>query len=419
MVIVENGAQGCEVTGTGDTIIDTGASGSSLLVSGSGNTVFAGTGVQLSDYADGDTITVGANNSDVWLTGANDIVYATRGDDSIFLQGSTGTRVNADNDLIDIVGFSGVGTTTATVSGNNNEIIEDHVMNAQSGPVSLALQGSGNSVEYMNNGVFNVGTDQDASKTDLLSLQGDSNVIVLNNNTSLDVSGNENSVNASSDTQGELWGESNYWNSSIGNTVYDHGDSSYIAVAEGSTVYAYGTNGTIVADSSADYISLDGAGYTINAVNDTIDATSGNSFALTGSGNSINMNYDLSARYGQAVQIGSASLTVESGEIVLNSSMAGAGAEQFVNGVLTLQLGNGNIATISDVTSGTVFNFNGSSATLQNSGVGSSLGASVSDTQTAQLVAAMATYSSGAASVSSPTMTQTATQPSLFASAHQ
>jgi hypothetical protein len=131
------------------------------------------------------------------------------------------------------------------------------------------------------------------------------------------------------------------------------------------------------------------------------------------------MNYDSSAWYGQVVQVGAASLTVKSGEIVLNSSTAGAGAEQFVNGVLTVQLGNGNVATIGDVASGMVFNFNGSSTTLQSSGVSNGVGASVSGAQTAQLVAAMATYSGEAAGVSSPVMTQTATQPSLFASVHQ
>src|SRR5471030_1385525 len=101
-VVIENGSGQVSVSGNGNTIDGTHASGNYVSISGTGNVATLGDKGNASDYGNGDTISVGAGGT-VNANGSNTTVNATAGGAHLTFVGSGGIA-NANNDTISLNG---------------------------------------------------------------------------------------------------------------------------------------------------------------------------------------------------------------------------------------------------------------------------------------------------------------------------
>lgn len=287
------------------------------------------------------------------------------------------------------------------------------------------------------------------------------NVSVTMDNTTFDVmSGASLNVTGSGDTilleigggAGKVWGNNN-WISGAGvdslnidingsGNAVTTGDDAYvfeeagssgnrITVGAGSDVEAFGTDTTIYATAGGTLINIMGMSPTTNndtiyAFNDSIHLRKplsqtetatvyGNGNAISGSDKCIlNLNgSNNTVGVGGKMEIVTSGGTLTNGSngLVLTGNIVASGVT-LTGGVMTVQMGNGNVATLSGVSSGTQIEYINAAGqatwtTLNDSGL----------VPVGQLAAAMASYSAPAGGVSSGTPAQTQAQPMLFASA--
>lgn len=275
-----------------------------------------------------------------------------------------------------------------------------------------------------------------------LNLTGSWDTVTLENGTQgLTLQGNDNQVNAGSlaqTTQITVYGSANAVNvASLGAyaSVNDYGDGDTFTLGagyglnpNGMTSYfnEEGTNGTVYALQGGVTITADGEGGTYYANNDRFwlfgavtSTISGNGNVLSGMAagsqvvNLSGTNNTVALNSAMQVVTSGGSVTDNNNVLVLTGNVAASGVT-LTRGVASVQLGNGNVATLSGVASGSQIEYIDASGhatwtTLTDSGL----------SQANQLTAAMASYSNGASGVSSSTAGQPAVESSLFASAHQ
>ncbi|WP_322030079.1 hypothetical protein [Paraburkholderia sp. J76] len=275
-----------------------------------------------------------------------------------------------------------------------------------------------------------------------LNLTGSWDTVTLENGTQgLTINGNDNQVNAGSmpaTTEIDVYGSANAVNvASLGAyaSVNDYGvgdtftlGAGYGLNPNGMTSYfdEEGTNGTVYALQGGVSITADGAGGTYYANNDRFWLTGAVTSTISGNGNVLygmssgsqlvnlsGTNNTVALNSAMQVATSGGTVTDNNNVLVLTGNIAASGVT-LTGGVASVQLGNGNVATLSGVASGSQIEYVDASGhatwtTLTDSGL----------SPANQLTAAMASYSNGAAGASYSTVGQPAVESSLFASAHQ
>lgn len=228
-----------------------------------------------------------------------------------------------------------------------------------------------------------------------LNLTGSSDEVILDNGAgSLSISGTGDTVIATtvSGASVRIYGGSGNTVSVGANSVVGDwwGDSDTITAGSNSNVYTYGTNVTINATQGGDTIeeyngSQGNEVDTLNANNDTISLVAGNT-AINGNANQVTLtpptngglttvnvtgsNNAFSASAapnpnGSApdwtISTRAASVAEANGVIVLTG---GASASSVSNNAVTVQLSDGNVATLSNVASGTTLEYVDASGTV-------------------------------------------------------
>ncbi|BCQ28301.1 hypothetical protein NK8_64900 (plasmid) [Caballeronia sp. NK8] len=199
-----------------------------------------------------------------------------------------------------------------------------------------------------------------------------SDQVILDSGASVNVGGSGNTITGSDSANVFVWGGSgNVISVGAHSSVVDVDDGETVTIGADSMISLYGNNSTLNATNGNDRIYASGTGNVINAVNDSITVRAGASFTLSGSNNSISM--DNLNDQGATVRAGAFTLTQDQGGIVVTGGV-NPGAIALINGVVTVQLGNGNVATINNVTSGSTFKYVDSSGkatttTLTDAGV--------------------------------------------------
>lgn len=208
-------------------------------------------------------------------------------------------------------------------------------------------------------------------------------------------------------------------------SVQEFGSANTVTVGANVRIMANGTGSTFYAMQGGDLIMVNSSGETIYGNNDSVYFQGVGLTTVRGNGNDINVmptsgnatlnlngsNNTVHLDDGAAVQTTTGSVSVNGNVLVLTGSAA---ARTLTGGNLSLQLGNGNVATMSGVSSGTQIEY------IDGSGKASwsTLTDTVSATQASQLVSAMASYSSASTGVSSTLLMQTQDNSALFASSH-
>ncbi|MBN3855827.1 hypothetical protein G3N59_20830 [Paraburkholderia sp. Ac-20340] len=217
-----------------------------------------------------------------------------------------------------------------------------------------------------------------------LSVTGSSNMVMLENGSQgASVNGNNNQISAGG-TNGARVSETGTGNSETvggeGASATEWGDGNTITIGANGAVSSNGTNAKIYATQGGDYINVAETGARLYANNDEIHlwkgtttlSGSGNTISATsvanwnpilnlnGSNNSVTMNTD------GTFEVVTATGTVtdsNSGGVVLTGSVV-PGSAALSSGVLTIQLGNGNVALVSGVSSGSQIEYDQDAGSL-------------------------------------------------------
>jgi len=207
-----------------------------------------------------------------------------------------------------------------------------------------------------------------------LTLTGSSDTVVIENGSGqVSVSGNGNTIDGThaSGNYVSISGTGNVATLGDKGNASDYGNGDTISVGAGGTVNANGSNTTVNATAGGAHLTFVGSGGIANANNDTI-SLNGTSTQVNGDGNTIRMwvaNDTLSLNGSnnaisfiantptETILTATSSLTEKAdGSFVLTGS-ANQNAVAFAGGTVTVQLGNGNVATVSGVTSGSAFQY--------------------------------------------------------------
>ncbi|WP_176133935.1 beta strand repeat-containing protein [Paraburkholderia hospita] len=218
----------------------------------------------------------------------------------------------------------------------------------------------------------NVSASMDDAKFDVvsgasLSLTGSSDYVILESGSgSATVTGNNNTISGGASVSASISGTGNSVTVGASSTVGDSGDGNTITLGANGRLIGNGNGSTVYATQGGDSLELWGNGDMVYANGDTINlagvsatvrgnnnqiiggAWGGHTLNLEGSGNAITLD-DASME----IVTSSGSLTENmDGTILLKGGVVPGGAT-LTGGVLSVQLGNGNVATRSGVSSGT------------------------------------------------------------------
>nr|WP_244827982.1 TolC family protein [Caballeronia sp. TF1N1] len=307
-----------------------------------------------------------------------------------------------DTNLVSMGGnmYSVTNTQSAIMSNSYFDVL---------GGASLRLSGSSNTV-FLENGA-------DSPSGRAVWITGDNNYVsaTVGGWDNVSVGGTHNTVTA---TGVGVVGVNSF-------SVQEFGSANTVTVGANVRIMANGTGSTFYAMQGGDLIMVNSSGETIYGNNDSVYFQGVGLTTVRGNGNDINVmptsgnatlnlngsNNTVHLDDGAAVQTTTGSVSVNGNVLVLTGSAA---AGTLAGGNLSLQLGNGNVATMSGVSSGTQIEY------IDGSGKASwsTLTDTVSATQASQLVSAMASYSSASTGVSSTLLMQTQDNSALFASSH-
>lgn len=265
-----------------------------------------------------------------------------------------------------------------------------------------------------------------------LNLTGTSDYVILESGSGGGtVTGNNNTVSGAA-VNGVDEGVSGTGNSlTLGAncSAEDSGSNNTITIGANSHYQGEGTNSTIYATAGGDWLTLRGSGETAYANNDNtalgadIATVNGNGNQILGMGSfgqTLNLggsNNVVNLAQGLTVTTNGGGVTENTDGTVVLSGNVMPGSATLSGGVLTLQLGNGNVATMSGVSSGTQIEYldatgKASWTTLTDSGLGA--------IQANRLASAMASYSpSASASASNIVMPVPTSDQMLACAQHQ
>ncbi|WP_052400543.1 calcium-binding protein [Paraburkholderia ginsengisoli] len=250
------------------------------------------------------------NNVDT--SSPNDGLQSVGGNEYVVtLQGVSATRDNADFDV--------QGGATLNLSGSSNTVI------AESGVSFVSVMGNGNTV---------IGSADDGG---VLSLNGAGNVVNFGANGQVDESGSNNTITMGANGYANLSGTGSTVNAAQGGEVglVGHGDIANV------------NNGLVIL--VADEAQVNGNGNQVNFAN------ARSTLNLSGTGNLISM--DAHSVQPEEVVTTTGSLTeAADGSLVLTGSID-PNTVTLTGGLATVQLGNGNVATIANVSAGSQLEF--------------------------------------------------------------
>jgi hypothetical protein len=378
----------------------------SNVANANNDTIFVTTNNAEQVNGDGNQIAMFATNSTLNLDGSNNTVSFDTHYRTDTIQTATGSLTeNADGTIVlkgsanlNSVALSGgiatvqlgnrnVATLSGVTSGATFEYIDS------SGAITTSILtdsnllhtgGSlyevvGNVTAKMDNAIFSVLNGVS------LNLTGSSDTVIMGTgSTGVNVSGNGNTISGTNanGVNLSLSGTGNVATLGANTSGTDNGNGDTITVGANSNVAETGTNATINATAGGSRITFWNAGNVANANNDTIIVAAGNAEQVNGNGNQIsvlatnstlslggsNNTVSFDTHYGMdTIQTATGSLTENAdGTIVLKGS-ANLNSIALSGGIATVQLGNGNVATLSGVTSGVTFEYIDSSGAITTS----------------------------------------------------
>jgi trimeric autotransporter adhesin len=367
--------QSFQLNGDGNQV---GLSQSTLSLSGNNNTISAGAGSEvvtssgsLTEAADGSFVGTGnVSAGAVSLTGGVATVQLGNGNVETIDNVVSGTTF----DYVDASGATSAFTLTDTdlqhVGGSLYDV---------TGPVTA----------LMSNTIFDV--QSGAS----LNVTGSSNTVIAENGAGgLNVNGSGNVITGTSTNgmQVGLSGSGNVLTAGTNGGVTDSGAGDTITIGTNSQADLFGSQATLNAKQGGDviYVENTSSGATVNASNDRVQAWQ--SFQLNGDGNQVALSQPKTLNLsgsnntisivdaGSEVVTSSGSLTETANGTLVGTGNVDASAVSLTGGVATVQLGNGNVATIDNVAAGSTFeqvdaSGNGTWTVLQDSGLSSSVSA--------------------------------------------
>ncbi|VWC56945.1 beta strand repeat-containing protein [Burkholderia lata] len=366
-------SQSIQLNGDGNQV---GLSQSTLNLSGNNNTIGVGTGSEvvtsngsLTEAADGSFVGTGnVNAGAVSLTGGVATVQLGNGNIATIDNVASGTTF----DYVDASGatsaFTLVDTDLQHVGGSLYDV---------TGPVTA----------LMSNTIFDV--QSGAS----LNLTGSSNTVIAESGVGgLNVNGSGNVITGTSTNgmQVGLSGSGNVLTAGTNGGVTDTGAGDTITIGTNSQAGLFGSQTTLNAKQGGDliYVESTSSGATVNASNDRVQAWQ--SFQLNGNGNEVGVsqstlnlsgnNNTVGVGTGSEIVTSNGSLTDAANGTLVGTGNVDVSAVSLSGGVATVQLGNGNVATIGNVAAGTTFEHvdasgNGTWTVLQDSGLSSSVSA--------------------------------------------
>jgi trimeric autotransporter adhesin len=368
------------INGNNNEIADAYWGPTTLTLSGSNNTVAMSQGMALVtstgsttwNFDDGIVLTGSETPSDSTLTGGLLTIQMGNGNIATFSSVASGSQI----EYVDASGNDSWTTVTDTnlvnLGGRVYEVL-----------------GSGAGVN-MSNSIFDVVGGS-------MSLTGSSNQLIAETTGSIAITGNGNTLIGGSVEREQV----NLWNST-GSTV-TVGSGSFVDEHNGNgNTITVGANGTVLADGAAtttiyatgggDRICT-GSGDTVYANSDSVElwrgsatvtgnnnqitdaSSSTKTLSLSGSGNAVALGT------GMTVATSTGTLTDDNGLLVFGGSITSSDVT-LVNGVLSVQLGNGNVASLNGVTSSTQIEYVDAS--------GNATFTTMYDTSVQQLIGAMA-----------------------------
>jgi trimeric autotransporter adhesin len=261
--------------------------------------------------------------------------------------------------------FDVLSGASLNVTGSSDTVI------LEQGAQGITVSGNGNRV--LGSGINGLN----------VSVAGSGNTLSVGNNVNINDVGNGDTFTIGTGVTYTGWGAANASNTTIYAT--QGGDDIYLG--EGGTVY--GNNDAIYLATS-DLVTVSGSG---NQIAGNQYSWSPKTLNLDGSNNAITVTNGAE----MTINMSSGSLIEGSNRIVMTGNVVQNGAS-LTAGVLTMQLGNGNVTTMSGVASGTQIEYidasgNASWSTVTDTGINSS--------QANLLVSSMATYSTGSTGISS------------------
>jgi trimeric autotransporter adhesin len=392
------------VNGNGNQIYDAYWGGTTLNLSGSSNTVVmsqemgvvTSTG-SLTWNRDGIVLTGSAKSNGATLTGSVLTVQLDNGNVATLGGVSSGSQI----EYVDAQG-----TETLTTLTDTNLV---HV-----GANMYDVTGSGATVN-MSNAIFDV-----TGNSNSFTVTGSSNKIILEAGGGIAINGNDNILMGSGIT------EQLVLSNATGNSV-TVGDNSYVDLQSGSNgnVITVGAKSRVLSDagSSTTIYAMSGADRICTGVGDVVYGNNANielwhaSATVSGNSNQISdqssapaalnlggSNNTVMLSDGLTVATSNGSIVDNGGQIVLAGGID-ATCATLTDGILSIQLGGGNVATLSGVNSGSNIEYIDAS--------GHATWSTLQDTGVNHLVAAMASYSSGNIGVES-TLTPNAMNGSPF-----
>ena len=454
-----NGSDNAVVLYTGDTLADT-ASDDGVTIEGTGDSVtissgtmtmandssatISGTGNAILLYTD-DTLTVAGSSDDVTIEGTGDSVTVSSGnvtmanDSNATLSGAGNAILLYTDDTLtdtgssenvtiegtdDSVSITSASLTTAndssvTVSGAGNAILlyTDDALTITGSSDNVTVEGTGDSAA-MSSG--NVTMLNDANAT----VSGAGNAILLYTGDTLTVTGSSDNVTVEGTGDSVAIGSGNVTMSNdssatvsgAGNAIVLYTDDTLAVTGSGNSVSIYGTtdsgsigSGTVTLSNSSSATVSGSDNAIVLYADDTLSVTgSGNSVSLEGTNDTATSagtgeTYNFGAVNGQDV-IGAASGT-NTGSVALASSLTDENLwfQQSGDNLVVDTVGTSSSLTIDDWFGGT------NAAAVQSF----TAGGLTLNTQVAQLVSAMATYSANNSGFNPATATQMPTNSTL------
>jgi hypothetical protein len=272
---------------------------------------------------------------------------------------------NIGGTLFDVSGDATVGQDNAFFDVLNS----DTEVNVAGSGNTVMLDANGDNIKVAGNGNTILG-----SESEHITVTGSDNFFSLGDQAEFYLGGNGNTMFGADHSRGEVWGSNNVL--SLGDDAFCtvEGDGNVITVGDNAIMYTEDAHvtitagahavfnvyagGTVNADNAVDIFDV-GGDLSVNGNSNLIDFE-GDKLNLSGSNNSISMSAldigDMTPRgtgHPQTITTDTGSFSDLGNEIVITGSIKVTSVTWGSGGVATIDLGDGNIVTLSGVSSGT------------------------------------------------------------------
>jgi trimeric autotransporter adhesin len=288
-----------------------------------------------------------------------------------------------------------MGKSFYEVSESNVSFVTDGAVFDVLSGASLNLTGSSDQI-YLESGAGQ------------LKISGDKNTISSSDSgTNVRInSGTGNSVTVGDNGFVLDLGTGNTITTGAGGSVFTNGNAKVYATQGGTYISVMGSDGSSLIYANNDTIDLDGSA-TVNGNGNHISEGSNVTLTLAGANNVVGMGNGTQVKLSDKDYL----TDTNDGTIILHGNITASGAT-LTGGVLSVQLGNGNVATFSNIVSGSQIEYiddknNATWYTLQDTGLTPLRSAMLGASQTtSQLVSAMAGYNADAGAATTASANQ-------------